>query len=503
MKLLSTLFLLSLVFLFSDVNGQIYVSLDGDDNNSGSIDEPLASIKEALRKIDDAGGYTIYVRGGVYNIFSPLKLEDPGNANNYNKLASYPGEKAVLDFSEQPLNSAARGILMTSKHWLIDSLEIRGCGDNGIHISGDSNKVANSEIHHCRDTGIQISNGGSYNIVENCDSYLNFDPGSKGENADGFAAKLDIGPGNEFHGCRAWNNADDGWDLYEGQESVLIDSCWAFRNGYNIWGISNFQGDGNGFKLGGNFIPANHTISNSVAFDNRGKGFDQNHNTSGVMVYNCTAWDNSRNYVFPQPPQDTVKSVFKNNISLDGSIDIDGSSIEENNSWQGFTVTANDFRSLDTTLATASRIWNNKLPQNDFLRLTSGSSLIDAGIDVGFPYNGSAPDLGAFEFGTILGTNDNKELAKNFTLYQNYPNPFNPTTIIRFSIPSNIEQGISKVQLVVYNSLGQKVRILVNDNKVAGNYEVEFNASNLTSGVYFYNLLVGGQSFTQKMLLVK
>ena len=58
--------------------------------------------------------------------------------------------------------------------------------------------------------------------------------------------------GNVFIGCRAWNNADDGWDFYQNNESVLISNCWSFANGSNLWNYAGtWRGNGNGFKLGG------------------------------------------------------------------------------------------------------------------------------------------------------------------------------------------------------------------------------------------------------------
>jgi len=95
----------------------------------------------------------------------------------------------------------------------------------------------------------------------------------------------------------------------------------------------------------------------------------------------------------------------------------------------------------------------------------------------------------------------------NFELKQNYPNPFNPTTTISYSIPipMGIEtscQGVT-VSLQVYNSLGQKVATLVNKEQTPGNYTVQFNASNLPSGVYFYRLRAGNFVVTKKMILLK
>ena len=87
----------------------------------------------------------------------------------------------------------------------------------------------------------------------------------------------------------------------------------------------------------------------------------------------------------------------------------------------------------------------------------------------------------------------------SYQLSQNYPNPFNPTTVINFTIPK-----AGNVTLKVYNSLGQEVATLVNGYKDASNYKVDFNSSNLSSGVYFYTLKVGN-NFTQtkKMVLIK
>jgi len=91
---------------------------------------------------------------------------------------------------------------------------------------------------------------------------------------------------------------------------------------------------------------------------------------------------------------------------------------------------------------------------------------------------------------------------KEFILSQNYPNPFNPTTKIAYSIPSN-ELNDLKVKLSVYNILGQQVAVLVNSFQNAGNYEVEFDASNLSSGAYLYRLSAGSFVQTSKMILMR
>jgi photosystem II stability/assembly factor-like uncharacterized protein len=92
----------------------------------------------------------------------------------------------------------------------------------------------------------------------------------------------------------------------------------------------------------------------------------------------------------------------------------------------------------------------------------------------------------------------NSGIPADFNLSQNYPNPFNPSTRIRYDLP---EKG--SVKLVVFDQLGRQVSELINGVKNAGSYEVEFNGSNLASGIYFYKLEVSEQTFTKKMILVK
>ncbi len=89
-------------------------------------------------------------------------------------------------------------------------------------------------------------------------------------------------------------------------------------------------------------------------------------------------------------------------------------------------------------------------------------------------------------------------IPETIVLNQNYPNPFNPTTIISFALPQTMNVGI-----VVYNSLGQKVKELVNGTMAAGNHSVEMDASDLTSGMYFYRITTLGYSKTMKMMLLR
>ena len=90
------------------------------------------------------------------------------------------------------------------------------------------------------------------------------------------------------------------------------------------------------------------------------------------------------------------------------------------------------------------------------------------------------------------------EIPKSFSLSQNYPNPFNPTTNIEFAIPKN-----SFAKLIIYDITGREVQTLVNEELKAGTYKVDFDGTNLASGIYFYKLETDNFSSVKKMVLIK
>jgi hypothetical protein len=91
-----------------------------------------------------------------------------------------------------------------------------------------------------------------------------------------------------------------------------------------------------------------------------------------------------------------------------------------------------------------------------------------------------------------------EHLPDKYLLHQNYPNPFNPSTIIQYQVPS-----IGIVTLKIYDILGREVAALVNEEKRLGKYDVQWNASNMPSGVYFYRLHAGSFIETKRMILLK
>jgi hypothetical protein len=395
----------------------------GDDAAAGSATAPWRSLQRA---VDHARpGDTILLHDGTYRFAATIQLTNSGTADAPLRLQAAPGAKPVLCWEgwwpeDEKVRFLSRGLFLGGNHWHLKGLEICHAPDNGLKIEGSHNVIEQCVFHHNGDSGLQIGlykkaqNDGSLaasNLVLHCDSYRNFDPKTKGENADGFACKLFPGPGNRFVGCRAWENADDGWDLYMTTFAVTIEQCWAWRNGDPklFPELSSYSGDGNGFKLGGQNQPASHLVRHCIAFDHpfgSGNGFEDNNNSAPITVQHCLAWGNKTNFEFKKQAHVLENNIAFAPVSARQDADLGEQVVSRGNSWQPdpkkpkkwlSTASAADFLSLDPALAAAPRQPDGRLPVNDFARLKPGSALVDRGVEVGLPFHGAAPDPGPFE----------------------------------------------------------------------------------------------------------
>ena len=126
---------------------------------------------------------------------------------------------------------------------------------------------------------------------------------------------------------------------------------------------------------------------------------------------------------------------------------------------------------------------------------------IDAYLDCQWGLGTERADMGAYGGNAEPQTDIEKQefiIPKYFTLSQNYPNPFNPTTMITFSLPEP-----QFVTLKVYDLLGREIQTPLNESKQPGTYDILFNASQLSSGIYFYRLQAGNYTESKRMLLLK
>jgi pectate disaccharide-lyase len=390
-----------------DTNGAYFVSPSGNDSDPGTITQPFLTIGRGVTAVGTGG--RLYIRSGTYALSSKLTLSRTASPTNRIRIWAYPGETVVIDST----GNSSDGISISGVWYHLKGLTVMKAGHNGINISGHSNIVEFCTVHDNGNTGLHITGGSSgstypsYNLILNCDAYLNYDPPDGGD-ADGFSAKWNLGPGNVFDGCRSWWNSDDGWDLWMGTSPVLITNCWAFWTGTNYWNNPSFNGNANGFKLGGNYVPAAHRLVRSVSFQNFANGIDQNNNTAGLTVDNCTSWANhsaniNLNHNSTNAPTVGVHTV-RNNLSLNGgsSDSFSTGAIRTSNSWQVLLsppASTSDLLSVDTSAATAPRQADGSLPVTPFLRPVPGGRLIDMGVIIpGDVYSGAAPEIGAYEF---------------------------------------------------------------------------------------------------------
>jgi hypothetical protein len=386
--------------------GDIFVAPNGTDSNPGTMSAPT-TLTAAITRVQ--AGQTIQMRGGTYNFSATITIArgNNGTSSQPKRIFAFGSERPILNFSAQSFASGNRGVQLNGFFWQFRGLEVTGAGDNGIFIGGNNNTIERCVTHHNRDSGLQLGRHSSSapqsewpanNLILNCDSFDNFDP-DNGEDADGFACKLTTGPGNVFRGCIAHHNIDDGWDLFTKTDTgpispVTIENCVSFSNGTLSTGGTTTDSDGNGFKLGGDGIAVNHTIRRSIAFGNKKHGITFNSNPGSITVANNTSWDNGEENI----KFDTGTHVFTNNLSFQGtnSDHTTGTDVQSTNCWwkngvsvnaKGLLVSAADFVSLTPTV---TRNADGTINLGNFLRLASGSDLINAGTP-------SGTDIGAIE----------------------------------------------------------------------------------------------------------
>ena len=435
-KILLFAFLLSCHFCFS---AEYYVAPNGSDSNNGSIKHPVATVNRAQQLA--SSGDTVYIRGGVYTLKEEqiaqyhhiwvyvAKLDKDGI-----RYLAYKNEKPVFNFENiKPENRRVIAFFISGNNINVKGIEITGVQvtiknhtqSECFEIQGSNNTLEQISMYDNMAIGVYIVRG-SNNLILNCDAYRNWDSVSengKGGNTDGFGCHAPAGnKNNVFRGCRAWFNSDDGFDLINSAEPVLIDHCWAFYNGYT----PDFKkrADGNGFKCGGyastplKYLPdpiPRNTIQFCLAVGNKQGGFYSNHHLNGSNWYNNTAYKNRVNYdmlnrksVKPvEYLEDTPgwDHVLSNNLGYGATgaelVNINKSACTLKNNYfdLNLNITASEFLSLDEAFLTAPRQADGSLPETPFLKLNPSDNLIDAGIDIGLSFKGKSPDLGCFESG--------------------------------------------------------------------------------------------------------
>lgn len=404
---------------------EYYVAPDGNDQNAGSMAAPFATLTKANGAA--AAGDTIWVRGGTYYLTTQVVLSKSGTSDaNRTKIFAYAGEKPVLDASKYVTSNAAVDVpvmLVTGSFMHLRGLEIANAkvGKSGDHsysllrTKGASNNVFELlHLHHGFGPALFIDGGTGGNLILNCDAHDNYDKdGSQGDgqNGDGFGVHYQTtGPSTIVRGCRAWNNSDDGFDYISHEVPVITEGSFAMFNGYGT------AGNGNGFKIGSSKTGIRHVVQNNVAWKNKAAGFYANHSAGGNSWLNNTSYANGTQYNMLASSWDANDNRtdgvilmgdkvhrMRNNVGFPNKNSNMQGVDSKFNSWDlNITEAQAAFESTADTGCLGPREADGSLPEAcEFMKLKATSALIDKGTDVGLPFVGEAPDLGAYEYGAM------------------------------------------------------------------------------------------------------
>ncbi len=480
-----------------------YVSPSGYNYYSGSVDKPWGSLQHAFSQLK--AGDTLFVRGGTYTEISEskygIKLESPASGTDDNRICvfAYEGEIPILDFSNVTGAGMRWGFYMKDvNYWHFKGLHITklsqpttGNMSVACLVTDSNNNIFELlESYENKAAGFRLDGASEGNLILNCDAYNNYDPytTAPGGNADGIqVASITYRAGtpriNTLKGCRSWYNSDDGFDFWKNEGTVIVEDCWAFNNGRD-------KGDGCGFKLGKTEQSIEEGIVKRVmrrciASNNREWGYNNNAADVYAEFFNIISYDNDSRGFYLDIDVD-MHTTIKNSISFKNNFpDRFGEyATTEHNNWDmsNVTVSDDDFKSVDHSLLESERQEDGSLPETDYLKLKKGSDLIDAGVDVGLPFKGSAPDVGVYEYDPETGFSINT-IDNNFNIY---PNP-SDTGIINIKWSKKIQGNQLKID--IYDIQGKLIaQNQLNNAIIQGQQQGKIDLSEKEPGPYILRL---------------
>ncbi|MEV2217353.1 right-handed parallel beta-helix repeat-containing protein [Streptomyces sp. NPDC050997] len=355
--------------------GGVYLGLSGGGAQAASTTVTVsttAQLESAFRNA--VAGTVIEVRAGTYFPTATLKSTADGTGSARITLRAYGTEKVRIDGAELPDGSWLAGIY--GDYWTVQNLTFQNSPAQGfVATSSVGGVFRNLVTADNGDSGFTLRGDGTTgNLVRNLDSHGNYDPAGHGQNADGIAVKFGSGTGNRITGARLYDNSDDGLDLWQFSSPVTVERTWAFGNGRNRWGDSAFEGNGNGFKLGGGGVTVAHVVNRNAAWDNTLHGFTDNSNPGAIVLNRNTAYANAEaGFYFATGRARLARNLAVGNNG--GLSKLSSATVSAANNWDS-GVTAPAFRSTDATSAYGARKPDGALPATTFL--TTGSTTIGA-----------------------------------------------------------------------------------------------------------------------------
>lgn len=331
-----------------------------------------AQLESAVKNA--AAGTVIQVRGGTYTPADSLKSTASGTSSARITLKPYGSEKVKIDGSKLPAGAWLVGIY--GSYWTVQDITFQNGPSQGFVVTSSTGGIFKNLVTADNgDSGFTLRGDNTVdNLVQNLDSYGNYDASMHGQNADGIAIKFGSGTGNKVTGARLYNNSDDGLDLWQFSSPVTVEHSWAFGNGVNRWKDAAFEGNGNGFKLGGGGASVAHLVSDNASWGNTLNGFTENSNTGAIVLSRNTAYANKEaGFFFLGGKARLARNLAVNNT---GGADKAGkSTVSAANSWDsGITTPA--FKSTDANATYGTRQADGSLPRTTFL--TTGVTTIGA-----------------------------------------------------------------------------------------------------------------------------
>ncbi len=523
------------------INADLYVSMYGDDNNSGlTPDDPKYSIVEACRLVasDSLNPKTIYLEAGDYSPQLTDRFYRPA-MKQYCRMRGESSETTILfgGLRDKSLLSIAKGGIDIE----ISGLTIENIAGRGVHFATDEGKNFKMDdviIENCiseKYTGLYISDTKNVEITNS-----KFISNSAEKSAAGLfiAGHVDGSGYILIDNCEFVNNVS-GYNDDHG----LNNSLWAdgdsiiVRNSIFKGNIDSGHENSNAFTLLGNSLSIfennlvidNHSLAGSAAGyveAYAGKAIIRNN----TFANNTISWQQYQtNFAVYGSEIKVYNNIYNNpgsEFNPDELLVIFGDSTDvlsmHNNAFRGGDQNISAypphlehlFNYGENNIDVEPGFAGGDSTGVDYYKLVETSPCVDAGVAAGsnFPLldlagnqriYGSTVDMGCFEWQPVGNFNHDLGYRETNVTACNQPNPFNPETIIEYSLPVECN-----VCIEVYNIKGQKVKQLVNEHKESGHHTIKWNGTDennkyVASGVYFYKVKTEKSSLTNKMIMLK
>jgi hypothetical protein len=519
--------ILALVFIAKISQAATYYvdrnSPSASDTNPGTLNSPWLTIQNAAETL--AAGDTVFVRAGIYH--ENVYLGNSGNATDGPIVfTAFPGETPVIEGTG--VAESNNGIIISASYVKLLGFEIRNWDENGIWIENATNFEISDCLVHDIFYGIGVSDGShdfefnrvtvfhftlygfdvspsggadNYNgMFNDCIAHTGNDPE---QNVDGFA----LGHGNQhnfvFNRCITYN-VFDGFDI-SSQETTL-NRCLAYHcwNGaYKLWqdkiklvNCIGYQCASSVVELDWDGTPGKVSLINCTFYG--GETYTiwvENHNDI-LELYNCIlAGGNNIGLAFEQMGTGNYHGDYNifHNLNTARAVVVgytDEFSLDDVASGAWTTYSGQDAHSIVVNSATGLFVD----PNNDDLHLSGTSPAINNGTNQNAPSDdydgqprpsGTGIDIGAYEYQSATGVSQPqmKGMPEWVRLSQNVPNPFHSSTTIRYRLDID-----AHIKLSLHDLLGREVKVLVNENQLAGEYEVTLSGNFLAEGCYYYKI---------------